>query len=122
MPENEKGEELIDPVPAHRSIDWARPPTLQDQIRRLVDGELSRRAAAAGAETFEEADDFEVGEDYDPRSPHELRELEELPRWQEKPEREAAITAAEEKLVKRLKKAPAKPKKEPEEPEGDPEK
>lgn len=64
--------ETLDPTPIARAIGWSRPPTLQDQIRRLVAGELSRRAAAAGAESFDEADDFDVDGDPDPHSPWEL--------------------------------------------------
>lgn len=32
---------------------------------------LAAEAAAAGYESFEEADDFEVGDDFDPSSPYE---------------------------------------------------
>lgn len=51
---------------------FMRPPTLQEQVRNLVRGEMSRQAAEEGHETFEEADDFDIGDDYDPTSPYEM--------------------------------------------------
>lgn len=70
---NERGHEELDPTPVARAIAFNAPPTLADQIKRLVQYELSRQAASEGQETFEEADDFDVGDDYDPRSPWELQ-------------------------------------------------
>lgn len=75
---NEHGHEVPDPVPVSVPAHLTRPPTLQEQIRRLIRVEASRVAAAQGHETFEEADDFEVGDDFDPRSPWELNYDQEL--------------------------------------------
>lgn len=66
------GRELPDPTPMAPPVGYKKQPSLKDQIRQMVVGErLKAEAAAAGKETFEEADDFEVGDDYDPRSPYE---------------------------------------------------
>lgn len=56
-----------------RSFSYApRPPSEIERIRALIRSErLAAEAAAAGAETWEEADDFDVGDDYDPTSPYE---------------------------------------------------
>lgn len=68
-------------VPDQRQVEvpsgLGRPLSLQDEIKRFVRIELSRRAADDGAESFEEADDFDVGDD-DPEeflSPYEVTEL-----------------------------------------------
>lgn len=77
MPENkfdERGWEKPDPTPLARAIAFHAPPSLQDQIRRMIAHEMSQQAALNGQETFEEADDFDVGDDYDPKSPWELDE------------------------------------------------
>lgn len=69
---DKNGHELHDPVPIEPPLGYKRAPSLAEQIRTMVRGEALKRAAeAAGAETFEEADDFDVGDDYDPRSPYE---------------------------------------------------
>lgn len=65
------GCEKLDPTPASLPVGFHRPPTLQEQIRRLVRSELSDAASKHGAESFEEADDFNVGDDLDPSSPYE---------------------------------------------------
>lgn len=59
-------------------LGFVRQPSMVEYIRRMVKSEHLRQAAeAAGAETFEEADDFDVGDPDDnfPMSPHELREF-----------------------------------------------
>lgn len=67
--------EIPDPVPVAKPVGWQAPPSLQEQIRRLIRTEMSMRAAAEGRETFEEADDFDVpDEDPDPVSPYTLKE------------------------------------------------
>lgn len=64
--------ELPDPTPIAPPIGFVRQPSLTEQIRSMVRSEQLRHAAdAAGAESFEEADDFDVGDDFDPRSPYE---------------------------------------------------
>jgi len=70
---DEFGRELPDTTPVARPAGFRPPPTLTEQIRRMVRGELSQQAAAAGQETFEEADDFDVDDDPpDPTTPWEL--------------------------------------------------
>lgn len=64
--------EFPDDIPVAIPVRLNRPPSLQEQVRNLVRGEMSRLAAEEGNETFEEADDFDVGDDYDPESPYEL--------------------------------------------------
>lgn len=88
---NERGHELLDATPVARAVEFRRPPTLQEQIRALVRGELSRQAQEQGQESFEEADDFDVDDDsYDPRSPWELNFDQELePRVVREPAGEA---------------------------------
>lgn len=56
-----------------RSFSYApRPPSEIERIRALIRSErLAAEAAAAGAETWEEADDFDIGDDFDPESPYE---------------------------------------------------
>lgn len=69
---DEHGHERPDPTPVAPPVGHNRQPSLAEQIRSMVVSErLKQEAAAAGAETFEEADDFEVGDDYDPTSPYE---------------------------------------------------
>lgn len=69
---DERGREVPDPTPIAPPVGWNPQPTLVEMIRNMVKSEkLAQEAAAAGAETFEEADDFEVGDDYDPESPYE---------------------------------------------------
>lgn len=63
--------ETPDPTPIAVPVHYKKPPTLQEQMQRMM-GIISRDAAAQGLETFEEAEDFDVGEDYDPSSPYEL--------------------------------------------------
>lgn len=66
------GAEVLDPTPMEPPLGYMKQPSLSDQIRMMVLSEKLRdAAAAAGAETFEEADDFEVGDDFDPSSPWE---------------------------------------------------
>lgn len=61
-------------VPLH--LRGQRPPSLQEEIRRLM-SIMSQEASAEGQESFEEADDFDVDEDPDVfDSGYELKELE----------------------------------------------
>lgn len=69
---SDKGRELPDPTPMAPPLGYKPRPSLAEQIRAMVRSEhLKQAAEAAGAESFEDADDFEVGEDYDPTSPYE---------------------------------------------------
>lgn len=67
----EDGREIPSNKPIAPPPGWFKAPSMVDQVRALVAGELSKRAGEQGYETAEEADDFEVGDDYDPRSPYE---------------------------------------------------
>lgn len=66
------GLELPNPVPLEPPLGYFDAVPIHIQIREMIQGELSRRAAEAGEETFEEADDFDVDDDQDPMSPWEL--------------------------------------------------
>lgn len=53
-------------------VGFHRPPSINEMIALYVRNEVSRRAAEAGYETFEEADDFDVGEEDQFESPYEV--------------------------------------------------
>lgn len=66
------GREILDSTPMQPPVGYQRTKSLAEQIRDMVRSEALRQAAeAAGAESFEEADDFDVGDDFDPTSPYE---------------------------------------------------
>lgn len=71
---DDQGREIPDNTPVAVPAGWARPPTIEELIRRHIRVEMSRQAADQGMESFEEADDFEVDEDGDPLSPYEIPE------------------------------------------------
>lgn len=81
---NEKGQEVLDPTPMAIPFGYQRPPTLQEQIRRLMryEYDLMKQATGEDVETPEEADDFDVGDDFDidPVSGHEYVDPELDPR------------------------------------------
>lgn len=61
-----RGYEIPDPTPMQPPLGYKRQDTLAAQMRAMIlSDRLAREAAAAGAETFEEADDFEIGDDFD---------------------------------------------------------
>lgn len=67
-----EGREILDPTPMAPPVGYKRHPSLAEQIREMVRSErLAAEAAAAGYETFEEADDFDVDDDVDPNSKYE---------------------------------------------------
>lgn len=69
---DEKGREILDGTPMQPPVGYKRQPSLAEQIREMVRSErLAQELAAAGHETFEEADDFDVDDEYDPSSPWE---------------------------------------------------
>lgn len=69
---DELGREIPDPRPLAPPLNYKRSPTIAEQMRSMILSEkLKQEALAAGAETFEEADDFDVGDDFDPTSPYE---------------------------------------------------
>lgn len=67
------GHEIPDPKPLSIPSGLKQPESLQAQIKRLVRSErLAAEAAAAGAETFDEAEDFNIPDDpVDPNTPFE---------------------------------------------------
>lgn len=71
---DEKGREVVDPTPIAPPVGYKRPPTLVEQLRNMIRSDaLAREAAAAGYETFEEADDFDIADDpIDPKTPYEI--------------------------------------------------
>lgn len=74
MPKLDKnGHEIVDPKPMALPVGFKRPETLAEQVARLVRSQhLADAVAAAGYETFEEADDFDIPDDpIDPSTPYE---------------------------------------------------
>lgn len=75
---DQNGHEVLDPAPMYPTVGFQDPPTLEQQIKMLLQQERVREALEAeGFETPEEADDFEVGDDFEPFSFHEFSEEEE---------------------------------------------
>lgn len=68
---DKNGHEILDDTPVAIPLRLTRPPTIVDQVRRLVRGAMSDLAQSQGNESFEEADDFDIGDDYEPDSPYE---------------------------------------------------
>lgn len=69
---DDRGREIPSPLPMAPPVGFVRQPSLSEQIRAMVRSEkLRQEAEAAGAETFEEADDFDIGDDFEPSSPYE---------------------------------------------------
>lgn len=66
--------ERVDNTPLEIPVGFQRPPSLQEQIQRLVRVEISERASEAGKETLEESEYFgdEEGDFDAPSSPHEV--------------------------------------------------
>jgi len=66
--------EKVDNTPLEIPVGFQRPPSLQEQIQRLVRVEISERAVNSGAESFEKSEDFgDESDDFDqPSSPHEV--------------------------------------------------
>lgn len=72
----EDGSEHPDPVPLAPPIGYVEQPNLWEQMRAMIRSEqLKQLAEAAGAETFEEADDFDVEDEIEPNSPYEMEEI-----------------------------------------------
>lgn len=67
--------EFPDPTPVEMPLGFRRPPTLQEEIQRIVRIQMSQQAQEHGFESFEEADDFEVDDDPDPLSAYEVLEM-----------------------------------------------
>lgn len=99
MKYDERGHEVLDTTPIERPVGWTRPPTMQEMIQRYVREEVSRAAAQAGEESFEEAEDFDVDDDPDLKGRYDVDEG--LAPWKEEEARKEALDAAEAELVKR---------------------
>lgn len=64
--------ETPDPTPAVIPTGLNAPLPIAEQVRQMVQSELSAAAENNGFETWEESDDFDVPDDVEPRSMHEL--------------------------------------------------
>lgn len=97
---DERGRAVCDPTPVEVPIRFrGLTDNLRDQVRRLVAEEMSRQAVAAGAESFDEADDFNVSDEDEYISPYELTEMQEEVLYE--PEQAPAAEAqVKEKVVK----------------------
>lgn len=61
---DELGREIHEGKPVALPVGYKQPPTLEEDMRRMIRQEMSLAAMKDGFETFEEADDFEIeGED-----------------------------------------------------------
>lgn len=98
-------------IPHTLPVDFHRPPTLQEQVRRMIRSErLAQQAAELGYETFEEAEDLDIPED-DMRTPYELEFDPELGKEvlpAQKAELDRARAEFDREIMLRRKKAAAK--------------
>lgn len=70
---NVMGHEVPDPTVIEPPLGYIPQPDLMEQMRRMVQNEMSRIAALQEFETFEEADDFDIDEDpVDYTTPYEM--------------------------------------------------
>lgn len=78
---NDKGQEVVDSTPLEIPLGMKRPPTMQEQIQRILAGERAQRYMQEhDLETPEEADDFDIDDDPEPVSQYEFHEMiEEIP-------------------------------------------
>jgi len=100
--------ERPDPTPIAKPVGFNRPPSIREQIQQALRAHLAN-AVDDEAESLEEADDFDVDDDPELKSPYEVDD--ELPRWNEMQQRQAAIDAAEKRLLETLPKPPKPAKK-----------
>lgn len=72
---DERGRELPNPKPLVLDLS-GRPPTLKEQIKRVLREEISQQAMEQGFETWEESHDFDVEDEFDvePSSAYEIME------------------------------------------------
>lgn len=59
------GREINNPLPKVIPSELERPPTLEEQIQRVLRTHVSRQAFLNGFETLEEANDFDIPDDFD---------------------------------------------------------
>lgn len=80
---DKEGREICDSTPLEIPIGMRQPENVDEMIRRLIAGEMSRQAAEAGDETLEEANDFDVESDEAELSltGYEVTELQEETPW-----------------------------------------
>lgn len=57
---NERHQEIPDPTPVAMPLNYKRPESLTEMMRRMIRQQMSEAAEASGAESFEEANDFEI--------------------------------------------------------------
>lgn len=70
------GAEMPDATPVAPPVGYKRQPTMVDIVRDMIRSEkLRQEVEAAGAETFEEADDFDVDDEMYPTSPYEFEDI-----------------------------------------------
>lgn len=63
MPLDKQGHEVPDPTPVAVPAHFKRPPTLAEQVQRLVRRYSEEQAEKDGFETLEESEDFDIGDD-----------------------------------------------------------
>lgn len=71
---DENYHEVPNPQPEELIVS-KRPPSLQEQIQRLIKVQLSQEMGQQGAETWEEANDFDIPEEVDPISGYEINDM-----------------------------------------------
>lgn len=62
---DEDGNELCNPVPLEVPEGFRRPPTLEEQINRVIRVRLSRVAEEQAIETFDEANDLDIVDEFE---------------------------------------------------------
>jgi len=78
---NPEGKEVNNPKPLFIASEIHRPPSLQEQIQRVLRSNISRQAHEQGHETFEESQDFDVEDPFDSPDPNTIYQVldEEIP-------------------------------------------
>lgn len=70
------GREINNPVPVAQNIRIDRPPTMQEQIKRVLRSEINKRALEKETETYEESIDFVMDDDEgEPLSGYEVTDM-----------------------------------------------
>lgn len=62
---DDRGREIPDPSPMIKKTGLRVAETTDERIMRILQGEMSRRAAEHGLETIDEANDFDVQDDFE---------------------------------------------------------
>ena len=97
---NAEGQEINNPKPMLLSTDVKRPPTLQEQIQRVLRSNVSKEAHEQGFETLDESQDFDIEDSFDSKDPDTIYQVldEEIPVMQPEKE-ESKLTKKEESEV-----------------------